>query len=398
MKVSKTNFKQQISYYPFMQEVYYEAGLDNFYDVLIVGAGPSGTACALRLAQSGLKVALLEKSDFPRDKICGDAISTKAVKFLRKNYPEEAKLLSHFTSAVTISSTRFVSSAGREIKVHWHTETCNCPRVQFDNFLFEQVKKKKDIDIYVNTQVNDVRLLGDIVEVDTAKGLFKSSVIISCDGAQSIIAKKLADFKVDKRHYGGAVRAYFEMNTNHLLQLNEVFFSRKYPQGYLWIFPVSENVCNVGFGALSEAISKNKIDLKKALFDVIDEFPELKRRFETATIKDNPRGFGLTLGTRKLSLSGHRFLLCGDAASLIDPFSGDGIGNALVSGDLAAKHILKHRKDMLFSESNNKRYDQSVYASIWNDLRKSTYALRIVSRFPFLTDWGIRILAFKNRI
>jgi flavin-dependent dehydrogenase len=142
---------------------------------------------------------------------------------------------------------------------------------------------------------------------------------------------------------------------------------------------------------------ENKINLNKALFDIIQEFPELKHRFSTAVMKSKPQGFGLALGTRKLSISGPRFLLCGDAASLIDPFSGDGIANAMISGHLAAQHILTQKNNLIFSEAINKEYDHSVYSLIWNDLKKKTYILRTVYHFPFLIELGIRLSSFLTK-
>jgi geranylgeranyl reductase family protein len=367
------------------------------YDIIIAGAGPAGSGCARALRNAGLKVAILDKASFPRDKICGDAISTTAVEFLNKNYPEYAKQLSAFEPKSGITSARLVAASGKKTTIHWHSKAYNCARLQFDNFLFELVKKNQDLSIHLNTQILDAKVGKDSVKIDTSAGLFEASLVISCDGAQSLIAKKLAGFSVNRKHYGGAVRAYYEIKKNNCPEINEVFFSGKYPQGYFWIFPVSPSIYNVGFGMLSQAISKKRVDLTKALTDIIDEFPELRNRFSDAVMQDKPRGFGLSLGTRKLPISGDRFLLCGDAASLIDPLSGDGIGNAMISGHLAAQHVLKHKADMIFSAEINKEYDMTVYARLWKDLRKKTYALRIASRFPFLIGFGIRLLSIWNK-
>ena len=367
------------------------------YDIVISGAGPAGTACALGLQNAGLRVALLDKMVFPRDKICGDAISTKAVKFLRQNYPDHATAFSEMESYFSITSTRFVSASGKEATVRWQSETCNCSRLQFDHFLFDLVKKNPDIDIHQDTSVKEVNYTDSAVELTTTKGIFKASIVICCDGAQSLLAKKLAGFQVDKKHYGAAVRAYFEMKGEKGPKLNEVFFSKKYPQGYLWIFPVSETMYNVGFGSLSHMIAKKKINLTNALFEIINEFPELKERFSTAELRDKVHGFGLSLGTRKLPISGQRFLLCGDAASLIDPVSGDGIGNALISGHLAAKHVLRNKTELNFSAEINKQYDEAVYSLLWKDFQKKTWALRMISRLPFLIGLGISLLSFRNR-
>jgi flavin-dependent dehydrogenase len=223
-----------------------------------LGAGPAGTSCALALKDSGLKVALLEKMTFPRDKICGDAISTNAFNFFKKTHPQYFNALSEFESKVEITSTRFVSSSKRETILQWNSKTINCSRLYFDNFLFELVKNNQKTSIHLNTEVLDINPKDDVIEIQTSNGKFKASVLICCDGAQSLAAKKLKKFQIHKKHYGAAVRSYFDMPDNTLKRANEVFFSKKYPQGYLWIFPVSGTTYNVGFGMLSQAVSKIK--------------------------------------------------------------------------------------------------------------------------------------------
>jgi 2-polyprenyl-6-methoxyphenol hydroxylase-like FAD-dependent oxidoreductase len=126
----------------YMTEKDQTTGVIYSYDIIIAGAGPAGSGCALALRNAGLKVAILDKASFPRDKICGDAISTTTVKFLKKNYPEYAKQLSEVEQKSGITSTRLVSASGKEATIHWHSKAYNCARLQFDNFLFELVKKK----------------------------------------------------------------------------------------------------------------------------------------------------------------------------------------------------------------------------------------------------------------
>jgi flavin-dependent dehydrogenase len=116
----------------------------------------------------------------------------------------------------------------------------------------------------------------------------------------------------------------------------------------------------VGLGMLSSEVSKRKVDLKKALHDIIESKPELQVRFKDATPLEKSQGFGLPIGSKKRALSGDRFLLLGDAASLIDPFTGEGIGNALRSGRIAAGHIVKSFDNLNFSASFHKGYDNTL--------------------------------------
>ncbi len=370
------------------------SSLANHYDVLIVGAGPAGSSCALALKDAGLKVTIIDKAkSFPRDKICGDAIIGSAVKVLNSLDSSYAKELEQFSIKQTISSTRLINHNKREVTLDWKLKAYNCKREEFDHFLVELVRKKTSTEFIFQTEIKSIEVFEDHLQLITPNGSITGSIVVGCDGAHSIIAKKMAGFAIDRNHYSGAVRVYCKNIKSKAPNTNEVFFSRKFKPGYFWIFPVSENLYNIGFGMLSKTISEQKINLSKALFEVIDEFPELRERFKNVEIISEIKGFGLPLGTRNLPISGERFLLCGDAASLIDPVSGEGIGNAMASGQLAAKHIIKHFKSNSFSIELNKEYDESVYQKLGKELKRNTNILRWCSKFPSLLNLGIYMLS-----
>lgn len=368
--------------------------LDNHYDVLIVGAGPAGSSCALALKNAGLKVAIIDKAkSFPRDKICGDAIIGSAVKVLNSLDSSYAKALEQFPIKQTISSTRLINYTKREVTLDWKLKAYNCKRVDFDHFLVELVRKNTSTEFILQTEIKSIEVFGDHLQLNTSNKNFTGSIVVGCDGAQSIVAKKMAGFAIDRNHYSGAVRVYCKNIKRKTLNTNEVFFSKKFMPGYFWIFPVSDNVYNIGFGMLSKTISERKINLSKALYEVIDEFPELKERFKHVEIISEIQGFGLPLGTRNLPISGERFLLCGDAASLIDPVSGEGIGNAMYSGFHAANHIIKNIKTSSFPSEINKEYDKTVYQQIGKELKRNTNILRWCSKYPSLLNLGIYMLS-----
>ena len=366
------------------------------FDVIIVGAGPAGTTCALALQNSGLKIAILDKAIFPRDKVCGDAIPTRSVSVLKKINPKYFEALSQFEKKEKITTSRVVVSSGKDLFFHWKSEAFNCKRFEFDNLLFDLVKKETQTSVFENTEILSIKIQDDLVILDTNSNHFTSSIVIGCDGAHSIVAKKMADFKVNKKMYAGAVRSYQQNITGNTAYTNEVFFSQKYTPGYFWLFPVSEHSFNIGFGMLSENIALKKINLKKAIVDVVTEFPELSQRFTKAGLEFITEGFGLPMGNGKTSLSGNRFLLCGDAGSLIDPISGAGIGNAMESSFHAANHVIKYFSSSNFDAQINKNYDRSVYREIGKELKKNTLILRLSSKFPWLVNLAISFLANNN--
>ena len=370
--------------------------ISHHFDVIIVGAGPAGATCALALEDSGLQVAILDKAGFPRDKVCGDSIPGRSVKLLGQIDPRYQEILSKFPHTEYVSATRVVSSSGKQIIKYWNNRAYNCKRMEFDNLLFDWVKSDTKTTVFENTELQSVTIESDKVLLKTSSGNFSTDIIVGCDGAHSLLAKKLAGFTVDKYHYAGAVRAYHSNITGSTPNQNEIFFSKKAYPGYFWLFPLPDNSFNIGFGMLSKAIAEKKMNLKESLVAVIEEFPELTQRFSASGPIQQIDGFGLPLGSRDLPLSGNRFLLCGDAASLIDPLSGDGIGNAMTSGKIAAEHIRNYFSKGNFDAITNQAYDKAVYRTLGQELKRNTRLLRISSRFPWLLNSAIAFLSKKN--
>jgi flavin-dependent dehydrogenase len=143
-------------------------------------------------------------------------------------------------------------------------------------------------------------------------------------------------------------------------------------------------MANVGVGILSERIREKKINLREQMLKAIQENPTISARFKNATLKGKIQGWGLPMGMERLPVSGDNFLLTGDAASLIDPFSGEGIGNALFSGMLAANAIAQameaKRLDAAFLKE---AYDEMLYKRLGDELRISAF-LQKLCRYPWL--------------
>jgi len=241
------------------------------YDIILIGAGPAGTACALALENSGLRVALLDQSKFPRDKVCGDAIPGKALKVLKRINPYFVEQFKEFSPKAKIHSTRIALPNGRSIKHQWVFGGYNSKRLNFDAFHFGLVQSSAKTELLLGKKIKKIGERDDFVYLQTEHETYRSKLVVGCDGANSIVAKKLAGFTLNRKHNLGAVRRYYKNIENSTEGENEVFFSKKYMPGYFWIFPVGEDIYNVGFGMLSATISKRKINLTKALDEVIEE-------------------------------------------------------------------------------------------------------------------------------
>jgi geranylgeranyl reductase family protein len=363
------------------------------YDVAIIGAGPGGAACALALRHSGLRVALLDKAQFPRDKVCGDAIPGHALKALRQLDPAFAEALWQLQPLDAVRQSRLVAPNGDSLWMRWKLPSFNSPRETFDAALLGLVRAHSDTTILENTILKSLHVAAECVHLHLAEGAeLTCQVVIGCDGANSVVRRQLLPAPLDRAHHCAGVRAYFENIKGAETGLTEYFFTKDYLQGYLWIFPVGQGRYNVGLGMLSETVARHKVDLKQVLPELLAKHPALAGRFEGARQLGAIQGFGLPLGGgRTLPLSGARFLLCGDAASLIDPIQGHGIDTAMQSGILAAAQVVKAIEKQDFSAGFMGQYDAQVAQKISRKLAKSYRLMRFLSNKPWLVNVGVRL-------
>ncbi|HEX8460839.1 MAG TPA: geranylgeranyl reductase family protein, partial [Segetibacter sp.] len=347
------------------------------------------------LAESGLSVALLDKATFPRDKTCGDALSVDVINQLPLL---SDKLLPEFElmqNKIASFGVKIFSPDHNHIDIPFiykNEKSCGfiSPRMSFDNLLFQHIKNYPNISVFENCNVTRVEVENDKVAVQSNQGNFAGEIIVGADGAHSIVSKFLGDIKVEKEHYSAGLRVYYEnVASFHQENYIELHFFKEILPGYLWIFPLADNKANVGIGMLSSTVSKKKINLKETLTNLLKTHPHLIERFKDAKPMETIKGYGLPLGSTKRNLSGERFLLAGDAAALIDPFSGEGIANAIRSGRVAAEHIIQCFQEKNFSASFNKRYDKEIYRRMWKEFKISR-TLQNVVRYPFLFNFVIK--------
>ncbi len=217
-----------------------------------------------------------------------------------------------------------------------------------------------------------------------------AKLVIAADGAHSQFAKKIGGIIKEDNHYCAGIRAYYK-NVSGIAEGNyiELHFLKDFLPGYFWIFPLPDGWCNVGIGMRSDYVSKKKINLKNELSTIIKNYQSLKVRFKNAELVDEVRGYGLPLGSKKRRLSGNNYMLVGDAASLIDPFTGEGIGNAVISGMCAANQAKSCIMNKNYSEQFLTNYDNAVYRRLWNELKLSHRLQRLVN-YPWLFNFIVK--------
>lgn len=369
------------------------------YDVIIIGAGPAGATCALQLRHSNLKVLLIDKATFPRSKTCGDAITGRSIKTLFRCCPELVEQFRSFPQKTEIKQTRLHINSHKPVDIHWVNEAYCCRRADFDYALLQGVHEyAPNVQILEGFPVDDIVQDGAVpgrflVGNSSQQRYFSTQFLVGSDGTQSMVSKKLSTTRLDQNHHAGAVRAYFSGVKGLHLNRTEVFVLPEFMPGYFWVFPLSEDTANVGFGMLTRSIARQKINLKDAVYAFIQASPELRARFDESTQVGKLEGFGLALGSRRVPMSGDHFLLIGDAASLIDPASGEGISNAIVSGKVAAETIVAAFKKQDFSADFVKDYEKQLFKIIGKELKTSTILLRSFHFAPKLLDWSAYLMA-----
>jgi geranylgeranyl reductase family protein len=371
-------------------------------DVCVLGAGPGGVATALELDRLGVACTVVDKAQFPRDKICGDALGGKVVEVLRRVAPALLdRLDGNAEMKVDSWGIRFIAPDRTPIVVPFmrNFDRARDPapgyiakRTDFDHLLVQAVQQRS-IPLLMGTQIDAVHLKDGAWMLQDAKGGVQISarLVIDASGAQSRFARETAGMNVLPKHYAAAVRGYYRnvagLDENNFLELH---YLKAILPGYLWIFPLPNGQANVGAGMLKSALLRKKVNLKRALRESIETVPALKERFAGAEQLGPIRGFGLPLGSIRRPISGDHYLLVGDAGALIDPLTGEGIGNAMVSGLYAAQQAARALERGDLSAAFLRSYDDAVYQDLGPELRLSR-KLQQLACFPVLFDVFARI-------
>lgn len=352
------------------------------WDIIIVGAGPAGTAAALETLNKKYKVALMDKATFPRDKICGDALSPDVIQQFARIRPSLVERFLNLEAKQPIEGLRTIApnKNSLEFRLEGKNEEKGyvVSRLDLDALMMEEVKCHPQIQVFEDTEIISIHYIGQFVRLETSKGFFTTRLLIGADGNHSIVAKLLGGRQsIDRKHHCAALRQYYEnVDWPEGRSFIELHFMDEILPGYVWVFPMSHNRANVGIGMLSADVSKRKINLKKLLEHQLATHPELAPRFAGARALESAKGFGIPIGSRRYTLSGKNYMLAGDAACLVDPLSGEGIANAIRSGRFSAKHALlaleANRSDAVFL----KGYDEKIYKMVGDELRLSRFLQR----------------------
>lgn len=337
-------------------------------DVLVVGAGPAGTAAAIAVHDAGRSVTIVDKAGFPRDKCCGDGLTTLALRELEALGLEPDRVDGWFD----VDAAWLRSPTGRQVEVPLPKTglyAAVAPRRTLDNELVE-IARRRGIVVHdghglaaIDTGPDDhVRVAVD------GLGHVRCRYVIAADGMWSPVRKLLGANIEGYRGEWHAFRQYACNVTGPAAQRLIVWFEADLLPGYAWSFPLPGNRANVGFGVLREE-GRRVQDMADLWRDLLARPHVIEALGPDAQLEGRHTAWPIPARIDELSLTSGRVLFVGDAAAATDVMTGEGIGQALLTGRLAAEAIIAG--GALQPDTVSDTYERAVAHHLFADHRMS---------------------------
>ena len=375
-----------------------------FFDVVIIGAGPSGSNAAIsyKKLNPDLKIALVDKAIFPRDKSCGDAFGPGVISAL-KRFGNEHILEGE---PEVVSTTLFgpknigIQNYIPEVKNKEDSIVYVIPRLDLDNRILN-LAKEEEVETFEGYRfskffINEESVSVEIENEEKEKYILDAKLLVGADGANSRVRKSLNLKQNSDWNKAIAIRAYID-SPNYL----EIFKERTLMfeinvsaiKGYAWAFPSKGNLLNIGIGVPLSVFKKEKMDIK----NLLDEF--VKTLESRGVIVENLRmekSFMLPFASSRPKLAHNRVALIGDAGSMINPMSGEGIFYGMEAGFLLANetHQLINESASMLNTGITKY--EKVFNKRFGKHFLSCSLARLVFQSPFMTKRLLNIASLDQ--
>ncbi len=325
--------------------------VENDADVIVVGAGPGGSATAYHLARHGVRVLLLEKTAFPREKVCGDGLTPRAVRQLIRMGVDTS------TEAGWLQNRGLrVIGGGLRLELDW-PDLASFPnyglvrtRLDFDDLLAQRAvaagaELRTNVNVIGPVLDPDGRVIGVQAEdgPDKAPATFHAPLVVAADGVSGRFPLALGLAKREDRPIGVAVRRYYRSEVRHddnylesWLELRAKGSDALLP-GYGWIFGLGDGRVNVGLGILNSSTAFGKTNYRRLLTDWLANTPPEWGLADEANAEGSTLGAALPMGFNRVPHYTRGVMLVGDSGGMVNPFNGEGIAYAMESGELAAE-------------------------------------------------------------
>ncbi|MGI5236639.1 NAD(P)/FAD-dependent oxidoreductase [Dactylosporangium sp. CA-139066] len=345
-------------------------GGDERFDVVVVGAGPAGSAAALAARRAGATVLLLDKASFPRDKPCGDGIAPHALDVAR-----ELGVTGLADGYAPVPSLRLVGPGGGAVARRHARPAYTIPRLVFDHRLVEAAVRAGAV--LRRHAVRHIEDRGDHVLVD---GAIRAGAVVGADGAYSLVRRTLGHAPNAPGHLALAIRGY--ATAPDLPPEQRIVTTPAGWPAYAWAFPIGDGRANIGYGEVLRGRSLSRAYLLERLATLL---PDVDTAGALAL-----RAHHLPLSTRRPPPAHGRLLLAGDALSLINPFTGEGIFYAVLSGALAGAAAAH-------GDAPAPRYRAALRRRLARHLRHSRAAAALSSQ-RWIVDAAVRAADRDQRV
>jgi len=359
-----------------------------FYDVVVVGGGPAGSSAACTVAKSGLSVLLIDKSEFPRDKCCGDGLTTMA---LRLSEELGLKILNlDNLEAVDEAVIHFPSGRRKVFPLPGKgLFAAVVPRADYDLALIDLARELL-VDVRLGHKFSSVNFDGERTFLDI-EGLeeVETSFVVAADGAWSPVRRSLNLGEDQSRGEWLAFRQYIsgiETDRNNL----HVWFEKDLLPGYAWSFPLPDGKANVGFGVLKSKHSSAS-EIAQLARDLLNRDSISETLGENIKLEGRQTAWPIPARISSQQLTSGPVIFVGDAAASTDVLTGEGIGQALLTGILAGEAIKSGGSQKTVASL----YEKSVRSHLLADHRMSV-ALQAVLAHPAGAENALRLASLNQ--
>ena len=313
-------------------------------DVVIIGGGLAGLTGAIHLSKKGLKVTLIEKSDYPRHKVCGEYISNEILPYLFWLGADVSQL-----NPTTITEFEFTTQNGQTAKTTLPLGGFGVSRFALDHFLYQ--KAIDNGSVIIKETVNDVSYSNDLFTVTTPNQTITAKIVLGAFGKRSNIDQVLSREFITKKSPWLAVKAHYSGYFP-----DDVVALHNFKGGYCGVSKVENNTINVCYLADYATFKKYK-NIEEYQQNVLYKNKHLKNVFENNNpVFDKPLTISQISFDKKQPVENH-IIMIGDTAGLIHPMCGNGMAMAIHSAKIASELVLDYHIGKIESrEALEKKY------------------------------------------
>lgn len=361
--------------------------------VIVVGAGPAGASAAFFLAQAGVDVLLADQAAFPRDKPCGEAISCQSLEVMARMGLKQWVADNDF-----VAPEELLFTAPDGTVVRGYPDPCSglsshgyiIPRLALDAALVERavaagarLHEKTRIAGLERRSAHRVCLLGHSADRSVT---LEALLVIAADGGLAPFTRQLGLARSPPDAV--AVRGYLECHDCEP-KLSGFHWERALMPGYAWIFPLGHGRVNVGVGTYATVVRRRSLNLRASLRQFLRHSPHVAARLQRARPLGPLRGFPLRTDAERVKPFTDNVLVAGEAAGVVNPLTGEGIGPSLLCGEMAAAHACRALERGDFSAAALADYGRAFHKK-FAAIHRPARLLRWLMGCPWLVNRGAR--------